>query len=102
MLTASSFRDGKTKLLQARITILQELQIPLGFEPIHAQSVLTSATLYPVVDLQVGTCFSVVIRGQCVAELTGHYTYRQCCCDKGRCWTSGPSPKLCPFRGSGE
>ncbi|KAH0507693.1 Fibrillin-3 [Microtus ochrogaster] len=51
---------------------------------------------------QVGTCFSVLVRGQCAAGLTGHYTHRQCCCDKGRCWATGPSPKLCPPRGSGE
>ncbi|XP_049983407.1 fibrillin-3 isoform X3 [Alexandromys fortis] len=53
-------------------------------------------------ERQVGTCFSVLIRGQCAAGLTGHYTHRQCCCDKGRCWATGPSPKLCPPRGSGE
>ncbi|XP_052610644.1 fibrillin-3 isoform X2 [Peromyscus californicus insignis] len=53
-------------------------------------------------DRRVGTCFSVLIGGQCAADLTGHYTYGQCCCDKGRCWAPGPSPKLCPPRGSGE
>ncbi|XP_040587441.1 fibrillin-3 isoform X2 [Mesocricetus auratus] len=53
-------------------------------------------------DHQVGTCFSVLIRGQCAVDLPGHYTHRQCCCDKGRCWAAGSSPKLCPPRGSGE
>ncbi|XP_021100835.1 fibrillin-3 isoform X3 [Heterocephalus glaber] len=53
-------------------------------------------------DLRVGTCFSVLIGGRCAADLAGHYSHRQCCCDKGRCWMAGSAQELCPSRGSGE
>lgn len=56
----------------------------------------------PAADLRAGTCFSVLIVGRCAGDLAGHFTHRQCCCDKGRCWAAGPVPELCPPRGSGE
>nr|XP_054395512.1 fibrillin-3 isoform X14 [Pongo abelii] len=49
-----------------------------------------------------GTCFSVLFGGRCAGDLAGHYTRRQCCCDRGRCWAAGPAPELCPPRGSNE
>lgn len=56
----------------------------------------------PIADHRAGACFSVLIMGRCARDLGGHYTHRQCCCDKGRCWAAGPVPELCPPRGSGE
>uniref|UniRef100_A0A8C0W6M1 Fibrillin-3 n=1 Tax=Castor canadensis TaxID=51338 RepID=A0A8C0W6M1_CASCN len=53
-------------------------------------------------DRRVGTCFSALIGGHCGGDLPGHYTRRQCCCDKGRCWATIPVPELCPLRGSDE
>ncbi|XP_033615292.1 fibrillin-3 [Fukomys damarensis] len=53
-------------------------------------------------DFRIGTCFSVLVGGHCAVDLAGHYTRRQCCCDKGRCWAVGSAPELCPSRGSGE
>uniref|UniRef100_A0A8C3X9N4 Fibrillin 3 n=1 Tax=Catagonus wagneri TaxID=51154 RepID=A0A8C3X9N4_9CETA len=50
-------------------------------------------------DHRAGTCFSALIVGRCAGNLVGHYTHRQCCCDKGRCWAAGPVPELCPPRG---
>ncbi|XP_045405469.1 fibrillin-3 [Lemur catta] len=51
-------------------------------------------------DHRAGTCFSVLFGGRCARELAGHYTRRQCCCDRGRCWAAGPAPELCPPRSS--
>uniref|UniRef100_A0A8D1TIW8 Fibrillin 3 n=1 Tax=Sus scrofa TaxID=9823 RepID=A0A8D1TIW8_PIG len=53
-------------------------------------------------DHRAGTCFSALIVGRCARDLAGHYTHRQCCCDKGMCWAAGPVPELCPPRGSDE
>ncbi|XP_058393999.1 fibrillin-3 [Diceros bicornis minor] len=53
-------------------------------------------------DHRAGTCFSALIVGRCAGDLAGHYTHRQCCCDKGRCWAAGPTPELCPSQGSDE
>ncbi|KAB1259263.1 Fibrillin-2 [Camelus dromedarius] len=53
-------------------------------------------------DHRAGTCFSALIVGRCARDLAGHYTHRQCCCDKGRCWAAGLAPELCPLRGSDE
>ncbi|KAL4828772.1 hypothetical protein H8958_016760, partial [Nasalis larvatus] len=53
-------------------------------------------------DHRAGTCFSVLFGGRCAGDLAGHYTRRQCCCDKGRCWAAGLAPELCPPRGSNE
>ncbi|PNI18364.1 FBN3 isoform 4 [Pan troglodytes] len=53
-------------------------------------------------DYRAGTCFSVLFGGRCAGDLASHYTRRQCCCDRGRCWAAGPIPELCPPRGSNE
>ncbi|XP_032164950.1 fibrillin-3 isoform X7 [Mustela erminea] len=53
-------------------------------------------------DYRAGTCFSTLIGGRCAGDLAGHYTQRQCCCDRGRCWAAGPAPEPCPLRGSDE
>uniref|UniRef100_A0A2K6DVG1 Fibrillin 3 n=1 Tax=Macaca nemestrina TaxID=9545 RepID=A0A2K6DVG1_MACNE len=53
-------------------------------------------------DHRAGTCFSVLFGGRCAGDLTGYHTRRQCCCEKGRCWAAGPTPELCPPRGSNE
>ncbi|XP_025841448.2 fibrillin-3 isoform X4 [Vulpes vulpes] len=53
-------------------------------------------------DHRAGTCFSTLIVGRCAGDLAGHYTQRQCCCDRGRCWAAGPAPEPCPLRGSDE
>lgn len=56
----------------------------------------------PSTDHRAGTCFLVLIMGRCAGDLAGHFTHRQCCCDKGRCWAAGPVPEFCPPRSSGE
>ncbi|XP_054530117.1 fibrillin-3 isoform X19 [Pan troglodytes] len=53
-------------------------------------------------NYRAGTCFSVLFGGRCAGDLASHYTRRQCCCDRGRCWAAGPIPELCPPRGSNE
>uniref|UniRef100_A0A8C9VFY4 Fibrillin 2b n=1 Tax=Scleropages formosus TaxID=113540 RepID=A0A8C9VFY4_SCLFO len=63
---------------------------------------VTSADGSRCVDQRAGTCFSALASGRCAGELTGQYTKMQCCCDTGRCWSSGQIPEMCPVRGSDE
>lgn len=54
------------------------------------------------VDSRAGICYSSLVNGRCANELPRPYTKLQCCCDSGRCWSSGRIPEMCPMRGTEE
>ncbi|CAJ0967005.1 unnamed protein product [Ranitomeya imitator] len=55
-------------------------------------------------DTRPGYCFTSVTNGRCINQLPQLLPKPQCCCDTGRCWSSGAggAPEICPFRGTDE
>ncbi|XP_078480085.1 fibrillin-2-like [Lampetra fluviatilis] len=53
-------------------------------------------------DQRTGACYASLANGRCSAVMQGQFTRTQCCCDSGRCWSYGPTPEMCPIRGTEE
>ncbi|XP_068551359.1 fibrillin-1 isoform X4 [Anas acuta] len=52
------------------------------------------------IDVRPGYCFSSLTNGRCSNQLPQPLSKMQCCCDSGRCWSSGAAgaPEMCPIR----
>ncbi|XP_063201848.1 fibrillin-1 isoform X1 [Chroicocephalus ridibundus] len=56
------------------------------------------------IDVRPGYCFSSLTNGRCGGQLPQPLSKMQCCCDSGRCWSSGAAtaPEMCPIRSTDE
>ncbi|XP_029430269.1 fibrillin-1 [Rhinatrema bivittatum] len=56
------------------------------------------------IDVRPGYCFTSLVNGRCNNQLPQLTPKMQCCCDNGRCWSSGTTsaPEMCPIRGTDE
>uniref|UniRef100_A0A672VB37 Fibrillin-1 n=1 Tax=Strigops habroptila TaxID=2489341 RepID=A0A672VB37_STRHB len=55
-------------------------------------------------DVRPGYCFSSLTNGRCNNQVPQPLSKMQCCCDSGRCWSSGAAtaPEMCPIRSTDE
>nr|XP_033775586.1 fibrillin-1 isoform X2 [Geotrypetes seraphini] len=56
------------------------------------------------IDMRPGYCFTSLANGRCSNQQQQLIPKIQCCCDSGRCWSSGATtaPEMCPIRGTDE
>uniref|UniRef100_A0A672VBL7 Fibrillin-1 n=1 Tax=Strigops habroptila TaxID=2489341 RepID=A0A672VBL7_STRHB len=56
------------------------------------------------IDVRPGYCFSSLTNGRCNNQVPQPLSKMQCCCDSGRCWSSGAAtaPEMCPIRSTDE
>uniref|UniRef100_A0A672VBU7 Fibrillin-1 n=1 Tax=Strigops habroptila TaxID=2489341 RepID=A0A672VBU7_STRHB len=56
------------------------------------------------IDVRPGYCFSSLTNGRCNNQVPQPLSKMQCCCDSGRCWSSGAAtaPEMCPIRSTGR
>ncbi|KAG2466989.1 FBN2 protein, partial [Polypterus senegalus] len=61
---------------------------------------VTSVDSIRCVDQRMGRCYTSLLNTDCSQELPIPLTKTQCCCETGRCWSSGLEPEKCPVQGS--
>lgn len=92
---------GNLAILYCQVAIANILKVKYLFSfAFHYFALKLSVSIST--DSRAGICYSSLVNGRCANELPRPYTKLQCCCDSGRCWSSGRIPEMCPMRGTGK